>query len=85
MQNTQLITLVTLRSWQSQMLDWLGKIETSYQLEAPLTLHLIGGTVSIVRTQTKRRRETLAIDSLTESQLFGDLVRGACQWQSVFK
>jgi mitochondrial chaperone BCS1 len=75
LQNTQLITLVTLRSWQPQMLAWLSTIEASYQLEAPLTVRLIGGTVSIVRTQTKRRRETLAIDSLTESQLFGDLDR----------
>ena len=45
----------------------------------------IAETNPIVRTQTKRRRETLAIDSSTESQLFGDLVRGACQWQSIFK
>jgi mitochondrial chaperone BCS1 len=75
LQNTQLITLVTLRSWQPQMLAWLGTIETSYQLEAPLTVRLIGGTVSIVRTQTKRRRETLAIDSSIDEQLFGDLDR----------
>jgi mitochondrial chaperone BCS1 len=75
LQNTQLITLVTLRSWQSQMLAWLSSIESNYQLEAPLTVRSIGGTVSIVRTQTKRRRETLAIDSLTEDRLFRDLDR----------
>jgi mitochondrial chaperone BCS1 len=75
LQNTQLITLVTLRSWQTQMLAWLGSIETNYQLEAPLTVRSIGGTVSIVRTQTKRRRETLAIDSSTETRLFNDLDR----------
>jgi mitochondrial chaperone BCS1 len=75
LQNTQLITLVTLRSWQPQMLAWLSSIESNYQLEAPLTVRSIGGTVSIVRTQTKRRRETLAIDSLTETRLFSDLDR----------
>jgi mitochondrial chaperone BCS1 len=75
LQNTQLITLVTLRSWQSQMLAWLSSIESNYQLEAPLTVRSIGGTVSIVRTQTKRRRETLAIDSSTETRLFNDLDR----------
>jgi mitochondrial chaperone BCS1 len=75
LQNTQLITLVTLRSWQPQMLAWLSTIEANYQLEAPLTVRSIGGTVSIVRTQTKRRRETLAIDSLTEDRLFRDLDR----------
>ena len=75
LQNTQLITLVTLRSWQPQLLAWLTDIEQNYHLEAPLTVRLIGGTVSIVRTQTKRRRDTLAIDAETEQQLFGDLDR----------
>ncbi len=75
LQNTQLITLVTLRSWQPQMLAWLSALEANYNLEAPLTVRLIGGTISIVRTQTKRRRETLAIDAPTERELFGDLDR----------
>jgi chaperone BCS1 len=75
LQNTQLITLMTLRWWQPQMLSWLNGIETSYNLEAPLTVRLIGGKISIVRTQTKRRRETLAIDKETESELFNDLDR----------
>ncbi len=75
LQNTQLITLVTLRSWQPQMLAWLSTIEANYHLEAPLTVRLIGGTISIARTQTKRRRETLAIDTQIERELFGDLDR----------
>jgi mitochondrial chaperone BCS1 len=75
LQNTQLITLVTLRSWQPQMLAWLSALEANYNLEAPLTVRLIGGTISIVRTQTKRRRETLAIDAATERELFDDLDR----------
>jgi mitochondrial chaperone BCS1 len=75
LQNTELITLVTLRWWQPQMLAWLNAIEQNYTLEAPLTVRLIGGTISIVRTQTKRRRETLAIDPATETELFGDLDR----------
>ncbi len=75
LQNTQLITLVTLRSWQPQMLAWLSALEANYNLEAPLTVRLIGGTISIVRTQTKRRRETLAIDAKVESELFTDLDR----------
>jgi mitochondrial chaperone BCS1 len=75
LQNTQLLTLATLRWWQPQMLAWLTKIETNYNLEAPLIVRLIGGTISIVRTQTKRRRETLAIDAVTETELFRDLDR----------
>jgi mitochondrial chaperone BCS1 len=75
LQNTQLLTLATLRWWQPQLLDWLGQIETNYSLEAPLIVRLIGGTISIVRTQTKRRRETLAIDIVTETELFKDLDR----------
>lgn len=75
LQNTQLITLATLRWWQPQMLEWLTNIEANYNLEAPLIVRLIGGTISIVRTQTKRRRETLAIDTVTETTLFKDLDR----------
>ncbi|MCY7368203.1 MAG: AAA family ATPase [Chamaesiphon sp.] len=75
LQNTQLLTLATLRWWQPQMLSWLDALETNYNLEAPLIVRLIGGTISIVRTQTKRRRETLAIDTLTETELFQDLDR----------
>jgi mitochondrial chaperone BCS1 len=75
LQNTQLITLVTMRSWQPQMLAWLTALEINYHLEAPLTVRLIGGTISIVRTQTKRRRETLAIDAQIEHELFSDLDR----------
>jgi mitochondrial chaperone BCS1 len=75
LQNTQLITLVTMRSWQPQMLGWLTTLEVNYNLEAPLTVRLIGGTISIVRTQTKRRRETLAIDPRIEHELFSDLDR----------
>jgi mitochondrial chaperone BCS1 len=75
LQNTQLITLVTMRSWQPQMLAWLSALEVNYHLEAPLTVQLIGGTISIVRTQTKRRRETLAIDAQIEHELFSDLDR----------
>jgi mitochondrial chaperone BCS1 len=75
LQNTQLLTLATLRWWQPQLLAWLTKIETNYNLEAPLIVRLIGGTISIVRTQTKRRRETLAIDAVTETELFRDLDR----------
>jgi mitochondrial chaperone BCS1 len=75
LQNTQLLTLVTLRWWQPQLLAWLNKIETNYNIEAPLVVRLIGGTISIVRTQTKRQRETLAIDSSTETELFKDLDR----------
>jgi mitochondrial chaperone BCS1 len=75
LQNTQLITLITLRSWQPQMLAWLSKLEQNYHLEAPLTVRLIGGTISIVRTQTKRRRETLALDARTEHEIFSDLDR----------
>jgi hypothetical protein len=77
LQNTQLITLVTMRSWQPQMLAWLTNLELNYNLEAPLTVRLIGGTISIVRTQTNRRRETLAIDAFTEHELFSDLVGAA--------
>lgn len=75
LQNTQLLTLATLRWWQPQMLAWLTKIENNYNLEAPLIVRLIGGTISIVRTQTKRRIETLAIDVQTETELFSDLDR----------
>jgi mitochondrial chaperone BCS1 len=75
LQNTQLLTLATLRWWQPQMLTWLNELETNYNLEAPLIVRLIGGTISIVRTQTKRRRETLAIDTATETELFKDLDR----------
>jgi mitochondrial chaperone BCS1 len=75
LQNTQLLTLATLRWWQPQMLAWLDKLETNYNLEAPLIVRSIGGTISIVRTQTKRRRETLAIDIVTETELFKDLDR----------
>ncbi len=75
LQNTQLLTLATLRWWQPQMLAWLNQLETNYNLEAPLIVRLIGGTISIVRTQTKRRRETLAIDAHTETELFKDLDR----------
>jgi mitochondrial chaperone BCS1 len=75
LQTTELITLMTLRWWQPQMLSWLTTIEENYNLEAPLTVRLMGGTISIVRTQTKRRRETLAIDAATETELFGDLDR----------
>ncbi len=75
LQNTQLITLATLRWWQPQMLDWLSNIEQNYNIEAPLIVRLIGGTISIVRTQTKRRRETLALDIVTETELFKDLDR----------
>jgi mitochondrial chaperone BCS1 len=75
LQNTQLLTLATLRWWQPQMLSWLDALETNYNLEAPLIVRLIGGTISIVRTQTKRRRETLAINTFTETELFQDLDR----------
>jgi mitochondrial chaperone BCS1 len=75
LQNTQLLTLATLRWWQPQMLAWLTKLEANYNLEAPLIVRLIGGTISIVRTQTKRRRETLALDTLIETELFRDLDR----------
>jgi mitochondrial chaperone BCS1 len=75
LQNTQLLTLATLRWWQPQMLAWLTKIETNYNLEAPLIVRLIGGTISIVRTQTKRRLETLAIDVHVETELLQDLDR----------
>jgi mitochondrial chaperone BCS1 len=75
LQNTELITLMTLRCWQAQMLAWLAAIEQNYNLEAPLTVRLIGGTISIVRTQTKRRRETLAIEPVIEAELFQDIDR----------
>jgi mitochondrial chaperone BCS1 len=75
LQNTQLLTLATLRWWQPQLLAWLTKLETNYNLEAPLIVRLIGGTISIVRTQTKRRRETLAVDTAIETELFRDLDR----------
>jgi mitochondrial chaperone BCS1 len=75
LQNTQLLTLATIRWWQPQMLSWLDQLEANYNLEAPLIVRLIGGTISIVRTQTKRRRETLAIDHFTEAELFADLDR----------
>jgi mitochondrial chaperone BCS1 len=75
LQNTQLLTLATIRWWQPQMLSWLDELEKSYNLEAPLIVRLIGGTISIVRTQTKRRRETLAIDTQIETELFQDLDR----------
>jgi mitochondrial chaperone BCS1 len=75
LQNTQLLTLATIRWWQPQMLSWLDELEKNYNLEAPLIVRLIGGTISIVRTQTKRRRETLAINTLTETELFQDLDR----------
>ncbi|WP_373545054.1 AAA family ATPase [Chamaesiphon sp.] len=75
LQNTQLIALATLRWWQPQLLAWLTEIEANYNLEAPLIVRLIGGNISIVRTQTKRRRETLAIDIVTETELFKDLDR----------
>ena len=75
LQNTQLLTLATFRWWQPQMLAWLTDIEKNYNIEAPLIVRLIGGTISIVRTQTKRRRETLALDPITETELFTDLDR----------
>ncbi len=67
--------MITLRSWQPQRLAWLSKLEQNYHLEAPLTVRLIGGTISIVRTQTKRRRETIALDAQTEHEIFSDLDR----------
>ncbi len=75
LQNTQLISLLTLRSWQPQLLAWLATLEANYHLEAPLTVRLIGGTISIVRTQTKRRRETLAIEDEIDRAIFDDIDR----------
>jgi mitochondrial chaperone BCS1 len=72
-QTTQMLSLLTFRPWQSQMFDWLQTLELAYSQEAPLTVRLYGANSAIVRTQTKRRRETLALDPSVEADLFQDL------------
>ncbi len=74
-QTTQLLSLLTLRPWQQQMFDWLHELEKSYSQKAPLTIRLYGANSAIVRTQTKRQRETLALDPALENDLFSDLDR----------
>jgi mitochondrial chaperone BCS1 len=72
-QTTQMLSLLTFRPWQNQMFDWLQALELAYSQEAPLTVRLYGANSAIVRTQTKRRRETLALDPAVEDDLFQDL------------
>jgi mitochondrial chaperone BCS1 len=74
-QTTQLLSIFTLRPWQTQMFDWLHQLEQSYSQKAPLTIRLYGANSAIVRTQTKRQRDTLALDPLIETELFNDLDR----------
>jgi mitochondrial chaperone BCS1 len=74
-QTTQLLSIFTLRPWQTQMFDWLHQLEQSYSQKAPLTIRLYGANSAIVRTQTKRQRDTLALAPLIETELFNDLDR----------
>jgi mitochondrial chaperone BCS1 len=74
-QTTQLLSLLTLRPWQKQMFYWLHDLEKSYSQKAPLTIRLYGANSAIVRTQTKRQRDTLALDLSVENELFTDLDR----------
>jgi mitochondrial chaperone BCS1 len=74
-QTTQMLSLFTLRPWQPQIFNWLQELEQSYSQKAPLTIRLYGANSAIVRTQTKRQRETLALDPLIETELFTDLDR----------
>jgi mitochondrial chaperone BCS1 len=74
-QTTQMLSLLTLRPWQPQMFDWLKDLEKSYSQQAPLTIRLYGANSAIVRTQTKRQRDTLALDPAVENDLFSDLDR----------
>jgi mitochondrial chaperone BCS1 len=74
-QTTQLLSIFTLRPWQLQMFNWLNDLEQSYSQKAPLTIRLYGASSAIVRTQTKRQRDTLALDPLIETELFSDLDR----------
>jgi mitochondrial chaperone BCS1 len=74
-QTTQLLSLLTLRPWQKQMFSWLNDLEKSYSQKAPLTIRLYGANSAIVRTQTKRQRDTLALDPSVETALFDDLDR----------
>lgn len=74
-QTTQMLSLLTLRPWQPQMFDWLKTLEKSYSQQAPLTIRLYGANSAIVRTQTKRQRDTLALDPVLENDLFSDLDR----------
>jgi mitochondrial chaperone BCS1 len=74
-QTTQMLSLLTLRPWQTQMFDWLNDLEKSYSQQAPLTIRLYGANSAIVRTQTKRQRDTLALDPAIENDLFSDLDR----------
>ncbi len=74
-QTTQLLSLLTLRPWQQQMFDWLHDLEKSYSQKAPLTIRLYGANSAIIRTQTKRQRDTLALDPFVENELFNDLDR----------
>jgi mitochondrial chaperone BCS1 len=74
-QTTQMLSLLTIRPWQGQMFNWLQELELAYSQDAPLTVRLYGASSAIVRTQTKRRRETLALDESIERELFADLER----------
>jgi mitochondrial chaperone BCS1 len=74
-QTTQMLSLLTLRPWQPQMFAWLNDLEKSYSQQAPLTIRLYGANSAIVRTQTKRQRDTLALDPAVENDLFSDLDR----------
>jgi mitochondrial chaperone BCS1 len=74
-QTTQLLSLLTFRPWQKRMFDWLNELERSYSREAPLTVRLYGASSAIVRTQTKRQRDTLALDPAVETELFTDVDR----------
>jgi mitochondrial chaperone BCS1 len=74
-QTTQMLSLLTLRPWQSQMFGWLQALELAYSKDAPLTVRLYGASSAIVRTQTKRRRETLTLEPEVEKELFADIDR----------
>jgi mitochondrial chaperone BCS1 len=74
-QTTQMLSLLTLRPWQSQMFGWLQELELAYSKDAPLTVRLYGASSVIVRTQTKRRRETLTLEPAVEQELFADIDR----------
>lgn len=74
-QTTQMLSLLTLRPWQSQMFGWLQELELAYSKDAPLTVRLYGASSAIVRTQTKRRRETLTLEPAVEQELFADIDR----------
>jgi mitochondrial chaperone BCS1 len=74
-QTTQLLSLFTLRPWQPILFEWLDELEKSYSREAPLTVRLYGASSAIVRTQTKRQPETLALEPSLAAELFTDLDR----------